>query len=205
MQSKRYLSSKYVFIVFVAIFLCCLCLFVRYVPLSILNVIITPAWLIWVPTGIVAFIKMAKYTQKNTVAKKNNVYNPFPFKSVVCFVASVLIAIILHEGIAFVAREEVKTFLHGVSPNVRVYIDNQQAENTNQIINELSKIKRYQYHSSHSTNEIPIEIVNGDKTLKIVLGRDSRYPQWYFVYYLKYSSTSTNEVGGIKTVLFDDY
>ena len=208
MQSRRYLSSKPVFVVFVAVFLGCLFLFSRNAPLSMLDMIITPAWLIWVITGVVMLIKIPKYTKKGQTAKKNHTYNRFknfPFKSSVCFIASILIVIILHEGIALVAREEVKAFLGRVSPDIRVYTEGQPVKNAKQIINALNKITRFQYHGSHSTNEFPIEIVNGDKKLKLVLGRDSRYPQKYWVFYPKYSHTSKNVIGGIKTALFDDY
>jgi hypothetical protein len=148
---------------------------------------------------------MGTYTKKYNAVKKDNSCVSFPFKSCVCFIASVLIAIILHVGIAFVAREEVKAFLGKVSPNVQIYIDEQQVNNTSQVINPLKNIRRFPSHGSHPTKKITIKIVNSDETLRLVLGRDSRYPQDYWVFYPKYSHTSTSEIGGIRTKLLDDY
>jgi len=182
-------------------------------PLSVLDVIITPAWLLWCVTGPILCIKMCRYVKKEKAIKEQaskedrpyNLFENFPFKSFMCFIASILIAIILYEDIQFVARGKVKTFLHGISPNVRVYIDEQQVDNANQIIDALSKITRFSYHGSYPTNKIPIEILNGDKRFKIVLRRDSRYPQEYYVFYPQYRHTSKSEIGGITTNLFDDY
>jgi hypothetical protein len=196
-----------------SVFLGWLLVLARNMPLSVLSVIITPAELLGFVIGPILIINMIRYAKKEQAIKEQankesgpyNRFGNFPFKSSVCFIASILIAIIFHEGIEFVAREEVKAFLRGVSPDVRVYAEGQPSKNSNEIINALNKITSFPYHGSHPTIRIPIEIVSGDKILKLVLRRDSKYPQEYYVYYPKYSRTSSSNIGGITTNLFDDY
>ena len=208
MQSNTYLSSKVIFVVFVVVLLGCLLIVACSMPLNALDAIISPVWFLWCVTGAILVVKMVGYVKKEYPGKKkpkSDRFKNFPFKSFVCFFGSIFVITIFNYGMKSAACERVKAFLNKVSPDTQVYINGQQIKETGQIIIELKKVTMLVVGGSHTTKRIPIEIVSHDETLTLVLGRDSRYPQQYWVFYPRYRYTSKNDIGRIKTSLFDHY
>jgi len=205
MHSSGWLYSKSVFVVFVAVLLGCFWFLSCKMSLSALDTIAYPIDLIPFIMGTVVVVNMAKYTKKKRFAKENHIYNPFPFRSFICFVASIFIPIIFGYGMKSTARAEVKAFLNNDSANVRVYIEGKHIENTDQVITELKKIAPLKHQHTRTIKNINIEITIHGETLRLVLGRDSRNNRKYWIFYPKYNYTSSNDIGRIITNLFDEY
>ncbi|MGD0573292.1 MAG: hypothetical protein ABSB11_09790 [Sedimentisphaerales bacterium] len=103
------------------------------------------------------------------------------------------------------SRILVKRFLEELPVNASVTINDKPVENSERIITELEKIALLPVHRSHTIRDIHIEIYNQGKNLSVVLGRDSSYPNEYWIFYPNYRYTSKNDIGGIVTNVFDDY
>jgi len=205
MQISRRLYSKPAFVVFVLIFLGCFLFLACNMSLNALDAIAYPIDLIPFITGTVVVVNMVKYTKKQRFAKKNHKYNPFPFRSFLCFISSIFIPIVFGYGMKSTACEKVKSFLNEVYSDAQVYINGQKIKDPNQIIDEIKTVALLPVSASHTIKKIHIDIKNHDETLRLVLGRDSRNIQEYWIFYPKYRYTSKNEIGRIITNLFDEY
>lgn len=128
-----------------------------------------------------------------------------PFLSAALFVIPILLIFILGGFMQRVVRNEVKSFLRNVSPNVTAKVNGQPARDPNMIIAELSKVAPLAAHHSHTTKRIRVEITDNNNGLVVELRRDSSRDQEYWVFYLGYGNTFVNEIGRINTNIFDDY
>jgi hypothetical protein len=63
----------------------------------------------------------------------------------------------------------------------------------------------FQAHHSHPTKRISVEVCAKSPRLLLSLGRDSDDTQEYWVFWPKYCVTTYNEIGRIRTPLFDSY
>jgi len=110
----------------------------------------------------------------------------------------------LSELLEYKSKKEVQEFLKDNLTSYSVTLNGKMTTNTETIILELQKIKNITPHNSHSINEITIMIENKEnKKMKLILGRDSDRKNEYWIYLPKYRHTSINEIGRIKTSIFD--
>ena len=176
------------------------------ISLATLDTVIYPVILIPFIISLVLIINMAKYVKKNQATQRSPIsWEYFPIKSMVCFLGSIAVILVLSDVMRSAARDKFRGFLDELSADVKVTINGQTAEKPNQIIAELKKIVPLTAHHSHTTKKIRLEVANRNETLRLVLGRDSRNAQEYWVFYPKYRYTSRNEIGRINTTFFDDY
>jgi len=152
-------------------------------------------------------VNWASYIRSRPANKfsPTNQSRKFPVKSTIIFVAAVLIAIVVAETMASLSRAEAVTFIQQLSGNYRVSVNHQPVTNPDGMIAALKQISPELAHHSHPTKRIRVEIQTekGDWTLE--LGRDSDFPQEYWVFYPKYRVTSNNEIGRITAPVFDEY
>ena len=128
-----------------------------------------------------------------------------PLKSVLFFVAPIVIAIAIAEIVAERSRVEALNFLRDVSGKYKVYVNSQMAGNPDGIVSALKTTAPELAHHSHPTKMIRVDIETDKGVLTLQLGRDSGYAQEYWVFYPKYRITSNNEIGRVTTSAFDDY
>jgi len=102
-------------------------------------------------------------------------------------------------------RKEIRALLNKASPQVRVTVDGKFSEEPQKIIAELKKVAPIPAHRSHTIKRFNIAIQDNDLKLKIWIERDSYYPYEYWIFYPKYRYTKKQEVGRIRTDIFDDY
>ncbi|MBA2340390.1 MAG: hypothetical protein H0V88_08340 [Pyrinomonadaceae bacterium] len=140
-------------------------------------------------------------------ASKGKQLAKFPYKSVGFFIVSIIVAVILVQVSASLAREKALNYLNRLSGDYKLKINDQSVpENEySQIIPALSSIADQLAHHSHTTTRIRVEIESGNRVLRLELGRDSDRPQEYWVFYPDYGVTSDNEIGRITTHAFDKY
>jgi hypothetical protein len=84
-------------------------------------------------------------------------------------------------------------------------VNQQPVSDADKVISALKLLSpQFGYHS-HPTKRIGVEINSENGHLTLVLGRDSDYPQEYWVFYRKYRVSSNNEIGRITTSVLDQY
>ncbi|MDO8302592.1 MAG: hypothetical protein Q7T18_05055 [Sedimentisphaerales bacterium] len=99
--------------------------------------------------------------------------------------------------------QEIKTFLYQLSANKQIFIDAREIKDTVAIISTLEQISQKQMHGSHSIKVVHVTIRDDGKTVELVLGRDSKYSNEYWVYRPSYKFN--DYIGGVTTNLFDKY
>lgn len=177
------------------------------IPLYILDVVIFPVTLF--PPIIFAFF--AVNIVRNVIKKSNDesiddiFRQHFPIKGAICFIGSIFLIIVLCNLMELSVRDKVKDYLNKVSTDATVIVNEQSFRYPNKVISELKKVAPMAGHGSHATKRVVIEVVSGNETLILELGRDSSNDQEYWVFYPKYRYTSSNEFGRIITDIFDDY
>jgi hypothetical protein len=120
--------------------------------------------------------------------------------SVGLFIGS-LLAIFLVSGIVCRrGRSEVREFLNGAN---QVAINGKLISDPRSTLEALRSLGELPAHHSHDTKIIRV-IVRG-KTGQIILnlGRDSDNPREYWVFYPRYRTTTSNDIGHIITSAFD--
>ena len=153
------------------------------------------------------FVNWARYMKARAENKSRRAPVPakVPVKSVLFFVAPIVIAIAIAEIVAARSRVEALNFLRDVSGNYKVYVNSQMAGDPAGIVSALKTTAPELAHHSHSTRMIRVDIETDKGTLTLQLGRDSGHAQEYWVFYPKYRITSNNEIGRVTTPLFDEY
>ncbi len=153
------------------------------------------------------FVNWARYmkARADNRSKLVPVPNKMPVKSVLFFVAPIVIAIAIAEIVTARSRVEALNFLRDVSGNYKVYVNSQIPRDPDGIVSALKTTAPELAHHSHPTKTIRVDIETDKGTLTLQLGRDSGYAQEYWVFYPKYRITSNNEIGRMTTPLFDEY
>jgi hypothetical protein len=120
-----------------------------------------------------------------------------------------MVSILLGLGAGFtsrdIARENVKARLQTFGDDSRVSINGDFVDNHKEVLSTLRGLEELPAHRSHPTKRISIEISDHNSQLVLSLGRDSSDPREYWIFYPKYLITENNEIGRIKTSLFDRY
>jgi len=113
---------------------------------------------------------------------------------------------LLH-GMTSLLRREVVRFIGdaaGDEPILR--INGEIIQQPAAYLSELAALRWYAPHHSHPERErIQLEIMRRHKSIALELGRDSQRQDEYWVFYPKYTITTDNEIGRIRTTVFDEY
>jgi hypothetical protein len=152
------------------------------------------------------FANWARYMKARAENRSNRVSVPakVPVKSVLFFVAPIIVAIVIAQIVAARSRVEALNFLRNVSGNYKVYVNSHPARDPGRIVSALKTTAPQLAQHSHPTKMIRVDIETDKGTLTLRLGRDSGYALEYWVFYPKYRITSNNEIGRVTTPLFDD-
>ena len=118
---------------------------------------------------------------------------------------SAFIALIAGSIITTYARRDALNFIQSLSGNYTVYVNHQQARDSDKIISALKEITPYWAHHSHPTTRIRVDIRSDTRDLTLELGRDSDNPQEYWVFFPEHGVSSDTEIGRITTAAFDEY
>ena len=121
------------------------------------------------------------------------------------FVISCLTVITISTAMSIYARHDVLKFVHGLSGNYTVYVNQQQVREPDNMVSALKEVAFYWGHHSHPTKRIHLLIRNDVRDLRLELARDSDNPQEYWIFYLDQDLTSENEIGRITTSAFNEY
>jgi hypothetical protein len=95
--------------------------------------------------------------------------------------------------------------LESVHDAYRISINGKTAPNGQQVLLALKSLQWTPPHHSDSTKRIGIDLFYDSHHLVLSLGRDSGDPREYWVFYPNYRITAMNEIGRIKTSIFDGY
>ena len=104
-----------------------------------------------------------------------------------------------------ISRTYVKSKLASVSDDSQISINGAPAQNPKEVLSALKTLDRLPAHHSNPMKKIKIEISSQGDSLVLSLVRDSGDPREYWVFYPRYLVTANNEIGRIKTPLFDAY
>jgi len=151
-------------------------------------------------------VNWARYMRARTVRvfSKDSSQARFPIKSVAGFLGATLLTILVAINVTSGSRSEVLDFL-GNAKTIKAYVNNQPAPNSDEIVAALKTVQSVAAHHSHPTKRITIELHSDTGVVTIECGRDSAYPQEYWIFYPKYDLTSSNEIGRITTSALDSY
>lgn len=102
------------------------------------------------------------------------------------------------------ARQELKEFLS--QPDLIVSINGELIDKKTSItiLNEIKTIGNIEAHHSSPTEEIKIKIESELETFNLSLKRDSDCKNEFWIFWDKYHATKTNEVGRIRTEVFNN-
>ena len=149
-----------------------------------------------------------KYLKRRAATKLNpDLVVGFPVKSVMFFAVPLLIAIGLSQSMTSLALDEGLDFVRGLSGEYKVYVNHEPVSDADaeKIVSALRQTSSVLGHHSHPTKRIRVDINSEKGNITLELGRDSQISEEYWVFYPKYSLTSTNEIGRITTPVFDQY
>ena len=121
------------------------------------------------------------------------------------FIASVLIGLCVSWTSLDIARDNVTRLLAEFPDNCNVSIDGRPASNSPEVLAVLRSLAPVAGHHSTPTRKIGIKISDKKQEILLTLARDSGDAREYWVFYPKYRITASNEIGRIKTPLFDAY
>lgn len=151
-------------------------------------------------------VNFAHYMNKRSASpfSTGNAEPAFPVKSAVVFVGSALLILFIVLSATSLSRREVLEFISDAQ-TLNVYVNNQPASNSDEIVAALKTLQPVAAHHSHPTRMIKIELHSDNRVVTIECGRDSASAQEYWVFYPKYGITSNNEIGRITTSALDSY
>jgi hypothetical protein len=128
-----------------------------------------------------------------------------PIKSILFFAVSCLLGIVTGVTATTLVKRTTLAFLKQQSDHLQVYVNERPASNGAPIVETLRGLRSYHAHHSHATTRIRVEIRGPQTSLVLDLGRDSDLPNEYWVFSPVSFITSSNEIGKIRTALFDRY
>jgi hypothetical protein len=88
--------------------------------------------------------------------------------------------------------------------NCSVLINGREVPDAGEVLNTLKELHDLPAHHSSPGKRFSIA-VRGSAEVSLVLARDSGDPREYWVFYPKYWITRNNEIGRLKTAVFDAY
>lgn len=100
-------------------------------------------------------------------------------------------------------RTEIMGFLEATDTNSVVRVDGVISQNPEIIISTLKNINERTPHHSHPLDPFVILVENGANSLRLILARDSRNPAEYWIEAPDLSPSHYDDIGGIKTDIFD--
>ena len=123
--------------------------------------------------------------------------------SVLLFLGLFLLPILLGELFEYGARREVREFIDACRADATVKVNGKSLDQSASILSLLAQVRPIQFHGSHETTKIKVDITTPHGELALELGRDSTYSQEYWVFYPKYRYSLYNRIGGVVTDMFD--
>lgn len=176
------------------------------IPLGLLHKLSRFILVLPVIAFIFCAVNMAKYVKSGQAADKSaNFLETCPIKSILFFLSTIALLLILGDIAKTGARNEVKGYLGKMSGEIAVSVNGELVANPNEVVDELKKVTPMMAHHSRITKTIRVEILGTTDRLVLELGRDSDFPQEYWVLYPKYGWTLYDDIGRIVTSFFDDY
>ena len=97
------------------------------------------------------------------------------------------------------ARNELKEILSHTDLSIKINGELIDKEYSTLIISELQLISDITAHHTHPTEKREIQITSNNETSRLSLERDSEIKTEYWIYWDKYKTTKSNEVGRIRT------
>jgi hypothetical protein len=131
--------------------------------------------------------------------------SPVAAVSFLVFVLSIVVGLSASWTEPSVARVQVIEKLMAAGDSCQISINGKPAQNSKQILAVLRTLHTSPGHHSDPTHAINIGISYDSERMMLRLARDSADPKEYWVFFPKYWSTSTKEIGRIETSVFDSY
>ena len=128
-----------------------------------------------------------------------------PIPSALLFGIPLAISIVAADTGEIIARDEVLSALNSFGDSPNVTLNGRAVSNSREVLLALKALDQLPAHHSNPTKRLNVEITDHGQSIRIVLARDSGNPREYWVFYPKYYVTKNNEIGRIKTPLFDEY
>ncbi len=122
--------------------------------------------------------------------------------TIAIFVLSNIFMFVTEYISAWIIRGKVRNYLQAVTVNAQIYIDGKAVNNPAEILTAIRKFTPYVAHRSHDEGRFELHILNSDQHLTLQLGRDSRRPNEYWVFYPSMGRNGI-EIGRITTNIFD--
>jgi len=95
------------------------------------------------------------------------------------------------------ARTEVKAWLNQIDENAAtVIIAGATIDNPEMFITDLKGVRLLLRSRARIYDQVPVEIIDGDKKLTLAISQDSGHRNRYWVYYPRYRTTTTKSIGG---------
>ncbi len=175
--------------------------------LNVLDAIVRHLWKISLTAIAIAIILVLVLIilRKVPLEKPGPVTKFVMFTAGGMFIAPIVAGFMISGIMERIVLREVRLFLNNVSPSAEVILQGKSADDGAKIIKGLAKAAPMPAHRSRDTKKFRIEIIDDEQGLVVDLARDSEHRREYWVFYPGYRYTSVNEIGRIRTSLFDDY
>lgn len=142
--------------------------------------------------GFLFYVKLAKPTKR----KK-------PLITGIILLGQTILTWIIAFGSLFLvqdmARNELKDILSKSDLSIKINGELIENEYSTLIISELQSIADISAHHSHPTEITKIQIISNNETSILSLEKDSEIRTEYWIYWDKYKTTKSNEIGRIRT------
>jgi hypothetical protein len=168
---------------------------------SALDILVSGLWL-WVALNLIAFPGFWIWRLIKRRPNNRSLANTLWFAGL--FATPILLIFLFSSLIAEQARSEFTKFVRDHN-SIVVSIGGRPVAQSTQALAALESMRQVVGHHSHPTNEILVELWSGRDKLPLVLGRDSDFPREYWVFFPRYRSSHSNEIGRITTPAFDGY
>jgi len=127
----------------------------------------------------------------------------FPWISTTLFLGPILFTSFAGSILAFHERHRVLEFLNNPGADATVIVDGIKSGNADEVLSVLKNLAPLAAHHSNPTETLVIDIRSNRGELHLNLGRDSGDRHEYWVFSPAYWSTTRNEIGRLKTPVFD--
>ncbi len=144
---------------------------------------------------------------RNSPKPKNirDVFGLIPKKSTALFIGPILFTIIFTQILIFQARTQTSQFLNSMSPEYKVEVNGKELRDKKGFTDTVQNLYSTIGHHSHPTESLFIDVTDKKGHLKLLAAKDSDQPDEYWIFYPSFETLKRNEIGRIRTHLFDSY
>ena len=161
-----------------------------------------------IPLFIVAFIAMISIIINLVRCLRKNSFDEMPILamtfSIGFFIIPIMSSFIISLIMTGLSHQEFSSFIGNIDKEYSIQINNKTVQNPKKFLNELTKMSFIPAHHSYPIKKFKFKIKDKDGELELSIGQDSQIKNEYWIFYPKYRHTGANELGRIRTNIFEN-